>query len=124
MKSAPILIAAALLGTAAAAEPPERATTAIVYGDDPCPKAADPEEIVVCARRPEGDRYRVPKELRNVDDPPSETSWGARVDAAEEAGRALLPGSCNPIGSYGQTGCRQQMLDGWYRERAERRRRR
>ena len=101
---------------AAATEPPERTTSAIVYGDDPCP-AAPEGEIVVCARRPEGDRYRIPKDLRNADDPPSEVAWGARSQLLEEAGRANLPGSCNAVGTYGQTGCQQKIIDQWYRER-------
>ena len=105
-----------------AGEPPERAVTAIVYGDDPCPVASDPEEIVVCARRPDSERYRIPKELRNAGEPLSETSWGARAETLDDASRSTLPGSCSPVGTYGQSGCRQQMLDGWYDERRSRRR--
>ena len=114
--SAVLLVAPA---PAAAAEAPERTTSAIVYGDDPCPAAAD-GEIVVCARRPEGDRYRIPKDLRNDGDPPSEVAWGSRNQLLEEAGRANLPGSCNPIGTYGQSGCQQKIIDQWYQERRAR----
>lgn len=45
----------------AAAEP--RISQLIVYGDDPCPTSSD-EEIVVCARKPETERYRIPEDLR------------------------------------------------------------
>ncbi|MFN3387742.1 MAG: hypothetical protein ACK40O_02340 [Allosphingosinicella sp.] len=107
---------------AEAGEPPERSVTAIVYGDDPCPVAQDPEEIVVCARRPDSERYRIPKELRNAGDPLSETAWGARAETLDDAARSNLPGSCSTVGTYGQTGCRQQMLDAWYEERRGRRR--
>ena len=31
-----------------------------VFGTDPCPKSTDPDEIVVCTRRPDEDRYRIP----------------------------------------------------------------
>jgi hypothetical protein len=98
----------------------ERTSTSIVYGDEACPKAQE-DEIVVCARRPERDRYRIPKELRNKGDPPSETSWGARNELLEEAARANLPGSCSVVGSYGQSGCQRQFVDQWYNARRARR---
>ena len=49
-----------LWGLPAQAEPPQRITNLLVYGDDPCPKG-EGDEIVVCARRPESERYRIPK---------------------------------------------------------------
>src|ERR1700760_4458084 len=36
----------------------------IIYGDDPCPSSAG-QEIVVCARKPESERFRIPSELRS-----------------------------------------------------------
>jgi hypothetical protein len=128
VKRALLPLALALLAASASAfaqeaaqeGPPERTTTAVVYGEEACPKAAD-GEIVVCARRPEGDRYRIPKELRGKGDPLSETAWGARTELLEEAGRANLPGSCSVIGSYGQSGCQRQLVDQWYNERRARR---
>ena len=117
-----LLAAAALSQEAESGAPPERSVTAIVYGDDPCPVAKDEEEIVVCARRPDSERYRIPKELRSAGDPLSETAWGARADTLDDASRSTLPGSCSPVGTYGQSGCRQQMLDAWYEERRGRRR--
>jgi hypothetical protein len=119
------LLAAAAVASATAApssaEPPERTTSAVVYGSDPCPKAEE-GEIVVCARRPEGDRYRIPRDLRDADRPLSEVSWGARNQLLEDAARVNLPGSCSAVGSYGQSGCQRQMIDQWYRERREQRR--
>jgi hypothetical protein len=118
-----LLCAVCVTGAAAAAaEPPERATSVIVYGDDRCPPATTEDEIVVCARRPEGERYRIPKELRNAGDRPSEVSWGARTQVLEEAARETRPGSCSPVGSYGQSGCAQQMVRDWYEARRARRR--
>jgi hypothetical protein len=125
------LLPALLLGAAlpAAAQesseapPPglhQRTTTAIVYGNEACPKGEE-GEVVICGRRPEGDRYRIPKELRNEGDPPSEVSWGARTELLEEAGRVNLPGSCSVVGSNGQTGCQRQFVDQWYNERRARR---
>ncbi|HEY0085769.1 MAG TPA: hypothetical protein VGB65_07635 [Allosphingosinicella sp.] len=131
MISAKTLLAAALLLAAVPAaaqdetdapqgELAERTSTAIVYGDEACPKAQE-DEIVICARRPEGDRYRIPKELRHKGDPLSETSWGARNELLEEAARANLPGSCSVVGSYGQSGCQRQFVDQWYNARRARR---
>ncbi|MEA3038154.1 MAG: hypothetical protein QOE79_667 [Sphingomonadales bacterium] len=106
-------------GAAVAAGPPQRTAAVTVYGDDPCPKSTD-DEIVVCARKPERERYRIPKELRHENEDLSEQSWGARTEALEEANRATMPGGCSTVGSYGQTGCRQQMLRQWYAERRAR----
>jgi hypothetical protein len=111
------LVAAALCAFASAAlaqEPPQRTTTK-VYGEEACPKAED-GEIVVCARRPERERYRIPKELRGRGDPLSETAWGSRNELLEEAARVNLPGSCSTVGSYGQSGCQRQFVDQWYKE--------
>jgi hypothetical protein len=92
--------------------------TVVVYGNDPCPdRGTASDEIVVCARRPEGERYRIPKELRHKNDAPSETAWGSRVAGLEEASRPTMPGSCSAVGSYGQTGCYQQMIGQWYAAR-------
>ena len=115
------------LAPALGAEPdplPERTQTLVVYGEDPCPKPADEDEIVVCARKPENERYRVPKSLRNADDPPTEVSWASRTEQLEEASRPGRPGSCSVVGSYGQTGCSQQLIRQWYDERRGRRGRR
>ena len=35
----------------------------IVYGTDPCPRSTD-DEVVVCARKPESERYRIPERYR------------------------------------------------------------
>lgn len=119
-------LAAASLACAGAApaafqeEPPERETRLVVYGEDPCPQASDEEEIVVCARRPEEERYRIPRELREGEEP-IEVSWGSRVDLLEEAARDMRPDSCSVVGSGGQTGCTQQMLRQWHAERRARR---
>ena len=123
--SARTLLVASLLSVAVPAaaqeeEAPEglaqRTTTAVVYGNDACPKGEE-GEIVVCAKRPERDRYRIPKELRNKGDPLSETAWGSRNELLEEAGRANIPGSCSTVGSYGQSGCQRQFVDQWYKEK-------
>jgi hypothetical protein len=118
-------IAAAFLATAAAAsaaaapvsDTGKRTVNVTVYGDDPCPKGSD-GEIIVCARRTDNERYRIPKELRKREERPSETSWAARMRGLEEAGRSSMPGSCSAVGSWGQTGCFQQMIRQWSAARA------
>jgi hypothetical protein len=126
MKLLPLVLLALGLAAPAAAQPPEKTTSAIVYGNEPCPKGSD-GEIVVCGRRDESERYRIPEELReDRTRRPSEVAWGARNRLLDDAARETMPGSCSPNGSYGQSGCRQKMLREWAEERQdiERRRRR
>lgn len=97
--------------------PPERIFNLIVYGDDPCPKGKDDSEIVVCARKPESERYRIPKKLREKPAVAGGPGWGGRVATMEQVQRQTLPGSCSAIGSNGFTGCTAQMLQQWFAER-------
>ncbi len=114
-----LLAAVPVSAPAAAPEPPpQRSTNLTVYGDDPCP-AGEGDEIVVCARRPEGERYRIPKELRHKNDAPLETGWGARALGLDEASADTRPDSCSVVGSYGQTGCFAEMLSRWRAERRQ-----
>lgn len=116
MTSARLLLLLPLLLTALpvnAADRPasdtDKVTTLVVYGDDPCPRSSD-EEIVVCAREPESERYRIPKRLRRAKPDAAERSWGDRVQVLEMVGRQGTPNSCSPIGSNGQTGCLTQFM--------------
>lgn len=118
------LILATALGTLAAAPavaddgaPSPRQSTLVVYGNDPCPRSSDPDLVVVCARRPETDRYRIPAPLRRRSQPPSEVSWASRIDSLDEASAPMRPNSCTVVGSFGQTGCTQQMIRQWYAAR-------
>lgn len=119
---APALAALVLANSTASAEDlPERSKTIVVFGEDRCPEPEE-GEIVVCARQPETERYRIPKELRDDrNGRPSESSWGSRVAAMEEDNRISMPGSCSVVGSGGQSGCRQQSLRQWYDWRRSRR---
>lgn len=92
----------------------DRVNQVIVYGEDPCP-ASTGDEITVCARKPEGERFRIPEPLRGVDRPTSE-AWSNKVLAYETVGR-FGTDSCSPVGAGGFTGCTQQMIQ---RARAER----
>lgn len=117
---------AALLGAAAAfpaaafaSDPPPRQSTLVVYGNDPCPSTGVDNEVVVCARRPEEERYRIPRRIRERQ--PLETSWASRVEGLEEESRPMRPNSCSVVGSNGFTGCTAAMVRQWYAERRQRR---
>lgn len=88
--------------------PPARISTLVVYGNDPCPGGTG-DEIVVCARQPESERYRIPKELRakRKQNHPAE-SWTARTRTMDAVSRQTMPDSCSAIGSGGQSGCFRQ----------------
>ena len=92
----------------------ERVNQVIVYGDDPCPQSTA-DEITVCARKPEGERYRIPEPLRGIDSPTSE-AWTSRVEAYETVG-AFGTLSCSPVGPGGSLGCTQQLIDRAYAEK-------
>lgn len=112
-----LLLAAGTLTTPAiSADKPERITNLIVYGEDPCPKG-EGDEVVVCARKPESERYRIPKKLREKPEVSGGPGWGSQVATMEQVQRQTLPGSCNPIGSNGQSGCTAKMLEQWFAER-------
>jgi hypothetical protein len=121
MKAAlPILFAtgaiAAILAAPAAAQ--QNIKQVVVYGSEPCPRGAGGEDIVVCARKPETERYRIPKELRDAPatDPASQ-SWANKAESLEYAGRTGIQ-SCSTVGPGGFTGCLNQMIAA---ARAERR---
>jgi hypothetical protein len=121
----PLLLTAALLLVPLAAHaenvppgggPPQRVATLVVYGNDPCPKA-NGDEIVVCAREPESERYRVPKRFREKKSAPAQAAWGSKVDDLEAVSRVNTPNSCSTVGSGGQSGCFAQARHQWWLER-------
>lgn len=107
----PAMLALAFFATATATTPPTRISTLLVYGNDPCPRSSG-DEVVVCARQPEGERYRIPKPLRAK--PLNEArdgSWAGTAKVLEFVSRQGLPDSCSPIGTYGQSGCFRRFLE-------------
>jgi hypothetical protein len=109
------LLAAAGPAAAQGAAPEPKISTMIVYGDDPCPPSTD-DTIVVCARKKEGDRYRIPEVLRGDPDDPKNRSWADRATALEYAGRTGI-GSCSTVGSGGASGCFNQLVNAYRAER-------
>ena len=98
---------------------PARESTIIVYGNDPCPQPESESDAVVCARRPEEERYRIPRQIRERQ--PTEESWASRVASLEDESRPMRPGSCSVVGSGGQSGCMSAMIRQWFAERRARR---
>lgn len=101
-------------GAAAATQPPQRIRNVTIARGEACPRSTA-EEIIVCSTLE--DPYRIPKALRDAPatDVPS-SSWAVRAERALDDQRKVLPGSCSPIGSNGQTGCAQKAAEQWSAE--------
>ena len=80
----------------------------IVYGNDPCPRSTD-DDIVVCARRPETERYRIPERFRSSGPRQTREAWANRARALETVGATGI-NSCSPVGPAGFTGCLNQVI--------------
>jgi hypothetical protein len=110
--------AAALLPVPASAQQ-EKVRRLVVYGADPCPRSTSGDEIVVCARRPETERYRIPRELRDrPDDDPESTSWAVRAESLEYVGRTGIQ-SCSTVGPGGVSGCWNELVRAWRNDRRQ-----
>ena len=94
--------------------PSEKVNAVIVYGQDECPKPVG-DEITICARKEEKERYRIPQGLRETPSATSE-SWNSRVMAYERVGKTGTM-SCTPTGPGGWTGCSQKLIDAAYAEK-------
>ncbi len=111
------LTAAATVATSMTALEPAMAQTSdadkiaevIVYGNDPCPRSTD-DAIVVCARKPETERYRIPERYRESGPPQTRESWANKAKDFEYVGRTGIQ-SCSAVGPGGYTGCLQNMID-------------
>lgn len=86
----------------------EKIKQVIVYGDDPCPESTG-DEIVVCARQDEAERYRIPENLRGeARDVTNNEPWTNKVRSIEYVGKSGTE-SCSPVGAGGFTGCFAQI---------------
>ena len=94
-----------------------RVNQLIIYGDYPCPQSQDPNEVTVCARLPESDRFRLPPNLREDPNNPARESWHNRAMELSYVGRSGTE-SCSTAGNGGFTGCFAQLAG---QARAERR---
>ena len=124
MSKLPLMLGALAVGLGGLALPAApalaqeaRVSEIIVYGTDPCPRSTD-DEIVVCARKPESERFRIPEALRQGGALQSRQAWAARAKQFEVVGRTGI-NSCSPVGPGGHTGCSQQLINQAFKEREE-----
>ena len=108
------LAALAPLPAAAQDNAGDRVNTVIIYGEDACPRSTA-DEITVCARLDESERFRIPERLRQSEDPANE-AWASRVQAFETVGD-FGPLSCSTVGSGAELGCTPQLIEAAYAER-------
>ncbi len=104
--------AALLIATAPAAAQDEAAdgiSEIIVYGTDPCPRSTD-DQVVVCARKPESERYRIPERLRSGGSVQNRQAWAVRARSFETVGRTGI-NSCSAVGPGGSSGCLQRIIN-------------
>lgn len=97
----------------------ERWSILVTYGEDSCPESTN-GEIVVCARQPEEERYRIPKDVREKEkeeEAQYAMSWTAQFQNHEDEARLGRPNSCSVVGTNGFTGCQAAALRQWFAER-------
>ena len=80
----------------------------IVYGTDPCPRSTD-DQVVVCARRPESERYRIPEKYRPGGTRQQTDAWANKAKVIETVGATGI-NSCSPVGPGGYTGCLTRVI--------------
>ena len=90
-----LMALAAAPAPAAAQDGTYRTRTVVIFGNDECPKATNPDEIVICARRPEEERYRIPKEIREAD----KAAATRRADDVAASRAALASGRPSATGT-------------------------
>lgn len=113
-----LFVAAPVLAQKDAVRPgDEKINQLIIYGDDPCPQSTG-DEIVVCARLEEEQRYRIPSKLRSDPNALSKEAWTQRVKAYEYVGASGI-GSCSTKGEGGYLGCGLKEIDVAYAEKAQ-----
>jgi len=104
--------AAVLVTGMAALEVPATAQNSvseiIVFGTDPCPRSTD-DQVVVCARKPESERYRIPEVLRSTGSAQAREAWANKAKVLETVG-ATGTNSCSPVGPGGFTGCLTRVI--------------
>jgi hypothetical protein len=109
----PATAALAAAGLAAAADAQvtnqeDSVMEVIVYGNDPCPRSTD-AEIVVCSRRPETERYRIPENYRPSGTRQQRNAWVNRARQLETVSdRGTY--SCSAVGPGGHTGCLEELI--------------
>ena len=89
----------------------------VVFGEDPCPRSTD-DNVVVCARKPESERYRVPERFRESGSRQERQSWAANARYLETVNNTGIQ-QCSPVGPNGFTGCLNELISTSRAERKE-----
>jgi hypothetical protein len=100
-------------------QPRQRLVT--VFGNEACPKPTSADEVIVCARLPESEVYRIPEPLRKAENRQSVFSRNRSLllgDGTGGAGNSI--GSCSVVGPGGITGCNKRQVDAWAADRTNR----
>lgn len=103
---------AAVVGGFAALPAPAAAQSTseiTVFGNDPCPRSTN-TEIYVCNRRPESERYRLPKNQQLLGTRQQRQSWAKKSNQLMTVGNTGT-GSCSAVGPGGHTGCLIQQIE-------------
>jgi hypothetical protein len=123
-KSLSLLIAGAMLAAGAATLTPVPAAAQsgsnaeiIVFGTDPCPRSTD-DEIVVCKRYPESERFRLAPQQRPSGPRQVRESWAKRSQEWKTIGNTGI-GSCSAVGPAGSDGCLVQEINRAVQEQKE-----
>lgn len=108
--TAAVAAGAALVGLQAPAQAQQGSGVLelVVYGNDPCPRSTD-AEVVVCVRRPETERYRIPEAYRGAGPRQSREAWVSRARTLETVSDTGTF-SCSAVGPAGYTGCLDQLI--------------
>lgn len=109
------LLAAALSPLPAVAQ--SRQAEVAVFGTDPCPRSTD-DEIVVCKRYPESERFRLAPQQRPSGPRQVRESWAKRSQEWKTIGNTGI-GSCSAVGPAGSDGCLIQEINRAAQERKE-----
>src|SRR3954471_1534333 len=115
--SAAVAAGVVALPMPAAAQADNAISEIIVYGTDPCPRSTD-DKVVICARKPEAERYRIPEKLRSGGPRQTREAWANKARQFETVG-STGTFSCSPVGPGGYTGCLTQVINQAKRERKE-----
>jgi hypothetical protein len=99
-----LTIAALFLAPFAMAATPAHAQERVlqIFGKDKCPANT------ICVTAPEGDRYRIPKDLRAPSNAPDAKSWAVRSQSTISTG-STAPSACQSA-SNSWTGCFNQEM--------------
>lgn len=95
----------------------EKINQLIIYGNDKCPESVG-DEIVVCARMGEAERYRIPTNLRGDPNDPRNQAMSERIKSYEYVAASGTM-SCSPSGAGGFTGCGLAAINKSYAEKAQ-----